>query len=191
MSARQSNLQPDNADPLVGLKVNLPRQCPRGHDTLHVSPGRGPHRASLQCARCGRHCGWLSHKVAKFLCDVIGRFGKPIAPVRVRVPRTTPPTLCIVDNGKASTNASALVIETAITDNAPPFNQPWPPTGLGDGWHAVDKFSSRQRTFWRRIRLEYARQSPRVRDPVRGRHERMPPWHFQNVRPVEARAFRC
>jgi hypothetical protein len=62
-----------------------------------------------------------------------------------------------------STNASALVIETAITDNAPPFNQPWPPTGLGDGWHAVDKFSTRQRTFWRRIRLEYARPSPRAR----------------------------
>jgi hypothetical protein len=61
------------------------------------------------------------------------------------------------------TNASALVIETAITDNVPPFNQPWPLTGLGDGWRAVDKFSTHQRTFWRRIRLEYARQSPRVR----------------------------
>ena len=60
-------------------------------------------------------------------------------------------------------NASALVIETAITDNAPPFNQPWPPTGLGDGWHAVDKFSTRQRTFWRRIRLEHAQPSPRAR----------------------------
>ena len=60
-------------------------------------------------------------------------------------------------------NASALVIETAITDPAPPFNQPWPPTGLGDGWHAVDKFSTRQRTFWRRIRLEYSRPSPRAR----------------------------
>ena len=62
-------------------------------------------------------------------------------------------------------NASVLVIETAITDNAPPFNQPWPPTGLGDGWHAVDEFSSDQRTFWRRIRLEHARPSPRARDP--------------------------
>ena len=61
------------------------------------------------------------------------------------------------------TNASALVIETAITDNAQPFNQPWPPTGVGDGWHAVDKFSTRQRTFWRRIRLEYARPSSRAR----------------------------
>jgi hypothetical protein len=65
-------------------------------------------------------------------------------------------------NGKASTNASALVIETAITDNAQPFNQPWPPTGLGDGWHAVDKFSTRQRTFWRRIRLKHTRPSPRA-----------------------------
>jgi hypothetical protein len=60
-------------------------------------------------------------------------------------------------------NASALVIETAITDNAPPFNQPWPPTGLGGGWHAVDKFSSHRRTFWRRILLEHARPSPRAR----------------------------
>jgi len=60
-------------------------------------------------------------------------------------------------------NASALVIETAITDNAPPFNQPWPPTGLGDGWHAVDQFSTPQNTFWRRIRLEHARPSPRAR----------------------------
>jgi len=61
---------------------------------------------------------------------------------------------------------AALVIETAITDNAPPFNQPWPPTGLGDGWHAVDKFSTRQRTVWRRIRLEHAQPSPRAR-PIR------------------------
>jgi len=91
-----------NVDPLVGLKVNLPRHCPCGHDLLHVGPGRGPHRASLQCARCGRHCGWLSHKAAKFLADVIGRFGKPIAPVRVRVLQTKP-NLHFVDNGEAST----------------------------------------------------------------------------------------
>jgi hypothetical protein len=69
-----------NVDPLVGLKVNLPRHCPCGHDMLHVGPGRGPHRASLQCARCGRYCG----------------------PVRVRVLQTKP-NLHFVDNGEAST----------------------------------------------------------------------------------------
>jgi hypothetical protein len=91
-----------NLDPLVGLKVNLPRQCPCGYDTLHVGPGRGPHRASLQCARCGRQCGWLSHKIAKFLADVIARFGRPIAPAHVRVTQTTPNFL-LVDDGEAST----------------------------------------------------------------------------------------
>jgi hypothetical protein len=103
--ARQSSLQLDvfhNVDPLVGLKVNLPRQCPCGHDTLHVGPGRGPHRASLLCARCGRDSGWLSHKTATFLSAVIARFGRPIGPVHVRAPRATP-NLCIVDNGEAST----------------------------------------------------------------------------------------
>jgi hypothetical protein len=234
--ARQSSPQLNNADPLVGIVVNLPRHCQRGHDMCRVGPGRDPHRASLQCARCGRHRGWLSHKTANFLSAVIARFGRPVAPVRVRAPSETS-NLRIVDNGEASTvahvraeeapenvgtnalkfllkrlarqysfkcldvrekvvpaaashlsyrtghafqhprdnvarrarvvpldpNASALVIETAITDNAPPFNQPWPPTGLGDGWHAVDKFSTRQRTFWRRFLLERARPSPRAR----------------------------
>jgi hypothetical protein len=102
--ARQTGLQLDmfhNADPLVGIEINLPRHCQCGHEMLHVGPGGDPHRASLQCARCGRHCGWLSHKAAKFLSDVIGRFGKPVAPVRVHVPRTKP-NLHFVDNGEAS-----------------------------------------------------------------------------------------
>jgi hypothetical protein len=90
-----------NADPLVGIEIKLPRHCQCGHDMLHVGPGRDTHRASLQCARCGRHCGWLSHKTANFLSDVIGRFGRPIAPVHVRVRRT--PNLPLVDNGEAST----------------------------------------------------------------------------------------
>src|SRR5262249_32624221 len=88
--------------PVVGIQINLPRHCQCGHDVLHVCSGRGPHRASLQCARCGRHCGWLSHIVAKFLSEVIEHFGKPIAFVQVRVPRTTP-NVCIVNNDEAPT----------------------------------------------------------------------------------------
>jgi hypothetical protein len=103
--ARQSSLQLDmfhNADPLVGIGINLPRHCQCGHDMLHVGPGRGPHRASLQCARCRRHCGWLSHVVAKFLSEVIDHFGRPIAPVHVRVPSKTP-NLRLVDDCEVST----------------------------------------------------------------------------------------
>jgi hypothetical protein len=102
MSERQAALQVNNADRLVGIEINLPRHCQCGHDTLRVGPSRSSHRASLECARCGRHCGWLSHKTATFLSAVIGRFGRPIAPVRVRVLQTKP-NLHFVDNGEAST----------------------------------------------------------------------------------------
>jgi hypothetical protein len=74
------------ADPLIGIEVNLPRHCQCGHDTLHIGPGRGPHRGSLHCALCQRHCGWLSSESAKFICSVIEHFGRPTAPVCVRVP---------------------------------------------------------------------------------------------------------
>jgi hypothetical protein len=67
----------DAVDPRVGLKIKASRRCSCGHDLFHVGPGRGAHRASLQCTRCGRHCGWLSHQTASFLSDVIERFGRP------------------------------------------------------------------------------------------------------------------
>ena len=82
-----TRLDPFNADALVGLEVNLPRRCSCGHDTLHIGPSRGPHRASLHCCRCNIHCGWLSNEIADFLSAVIAHFGRPTAPVYVRVPR--------------------------------------------------------------------------------------------------------
>ena len=35
-------------------------------------------------------------------------------------------------------NATALVIEREVTDDLD--GQPWPPTGLGDGWHLVRSY---------------------------------------------------
>jgi hypothetical protein len=54
---------------------------------LRVGPGCGPHRASLHCSLCGCHCGWLSNEISNFLTSVIAHFGRPSAPVWVRVPR--------------------------------------------------------------------------------------------------------
>jgi len=73
----------DNADPLIGIEINLPHHCQCGHDMLHVGAGSGPHRASLHCARCKRHCGWISHESAKFLSAVIERFGRPTVPITI------------------------------------------------------------------------------------------------------------
>ena len=49
-----------HANPLAGLKVRLERGCQCGHGVLITGEGRGPHRASLICEECARHCGWLS-----------------------------------------------------------------------------------------------------------------------------------
>jgi hypothetical protein len=44
-----------------------------------------------------------------------------------------------------------IAIEHAITTNAPPFDQPWPPT-LGDRWHLVRALPE-SKTLWRRVSL--------------------------------------
>ena len=67
-----------------------------------AGPGCGAQRASLHCVRCGHQRGWLSNEIAKFLSDVIEHFGRPIAPVRVRMPQTTP-ELRPADRGEAPT----------------------------------------------------------------------------------------
>jgi hypothetical protein len=91
-----------NADPLIGTQMTLSRHCQCGHDTFCVGPGYGAHRASLRCVRCGHQRGCLSNENAKFPSDVIEHFDSPIAPVRVRMQRTTP-NLRPLDTVKGST----------------------------------------------------------------------------------------
>ena len=62
-------------------------------------------------------------------------------------------------------NARALLIEHEVTDDLD--RQPWPPTGLGDGWHLVRSYPDCKQTLWRRIRFAHAPKSPGARDPVR------------------------
>jgi hypothetical protein len=72
---------------LAGLEVCLSRGCKCGHGFLVTGPGKGPHQASLHCARCRRHCGWLSTEAAAFLTEIVTRFGRPTAPITVRTRR--------------------------------------------------------------------------------------------------------
>ena len=57
--------------------------------------------------------------------------------------------------------AGALVIEREVTDDLD--RQPWPPTGLGEGWHLVRSYADCKKTLWRRIRLANAPMSPGAR----------------------------
>jgi hypothetical protein len=70
---------------LADLKVCVARGCRQcSHDILITGPGKEPHRASLTCVRCGRHCGWLSAESAAFISEIIEHFGRPTEPIEVR-----------------------------------------------------------------------------------------------------------
>lgn len=73
--------------PLVGLRVRLQRTidvpcgaC--GETVVVISDGAGPHVASLHCAACDRHRGWLPKAITKFLLVAINRFGWPPEAIR-------------------------------------------------------------------------------------------------------------
>ena len=77
------------ATPLVGLRVRLERTidvpCAAcGETVVVIGQGAGPHVASLHCASCDRHRGWLPETVASFLRETISRFGRPTRTLTIR-----------------------------------------------------------------------------------------------------------
>jgi hypothetical protein len=73
---------------LLGLKVVLDRNIDRAEGCCNnhaiITPGKGPHRYALRCAKCGRHRGWISHKSASFFERLVGIYGEPKKPLVVR-----------------------------------------------------------------------------------------------------------
>jgi hypothetical protein len=56
---------------IIGLRLRLDRSCDRRSPCCDrhgiIGEGRGPHRYSLRCARCGRHAGWIKAAAADLL----------------------------------------------------------------------------------------------------------------------------
>jgi len=74
---------------LSGLLVRLERRVEApcttcGKNAVICGPSSGPHLASLRCAGCGAHRGWLSKATGEFLLAAIAKFGRPIEPIIVR-----------------------------------------------------------------------------------------------------------
>jgi hypothetical protein len=98
--------------PLVGLRIRLERTidvpcgvC--GHMVVVIGQGAGPHVASLHCAACERHRGWLPKPIAEFLLAMIHQFGWP------------PATITIQDSEFAQAKAAALLGAPAAVTTAP------------------------------------------------------------------------
>jgi hypothetical protein len=57
-----------------------------GQTVVVIGKGAGPHVASLHCASCDRHRGWLPKAIADFLLGTISRFGWPPEAITIRNP---------------------------------------------------------------------------------------------------------
>jgi hypothetical protein len=80
-----------DASLLAGLRIRLERTkdvpcgvC--GHTVVVVGKAAAPHVASLHCASCDRHRGWLPKTIADFLMETISRFGRRNEAITIRNP---------------------------------------------------------------------------------------------------------
>ena len=85
-----------DAMPLAGLRVRLERTidvpcvtC--GGTVVVIGEGAGPHAASLRCAGCDRHRGWLPRTITNFLSETARLFGVPDEPFLIRDASQTQP----------------------------------------------------------------------------------------------------
>jgi hypothetical protein len=75
--------------PIISLRIKLQRTtdvpCAAcGETVIAIGQGVGPHTASLRCAACERHRGWLSKETAEILLAMVGQFGRPTEPLAIR-----------------------------------------------------------------------------------------------------------
>jgi hypothetical protein len=75
---------PETLSPEHGLIVDLPNGCTCGGSLMTIGPGAAPHKASLRCTSCGRHCGWVSLTSWTFITEFIKQFGRPDKPIEIR-----------------------------------------------------------------------------------------------------------
>ena len=97
---------------LAGLRIRLERTtdvpcgvC--GQTVVVIRKAAGPHVASLHCASCDRHRGWLPKAIAELLVATISRFGRPLEAITIRNPEF------------AQANATAPLGARAVAELAP------------------------------------------------------------------------
>jgi hypothetical protein len=70
---------------IVGLRVTMDRPCRTcGSTNYAIGAGKAMHAASVTCAACGRHGGWVSKTSHDFIDEGVDVFGRPEEPIVVR-----------------------------------------------------------------------------------------------------------
>jgi hypothetical protein len=95
---------------LVGLQVQLQRpfQQPCCKGVAIIGSSTRVHAASLRCANCGRHCGWMPGRVITAISEVVKRFGRPTEPINLKTITTKEEPTMAKDAKYDDTNRGAL-----------------------------------------------------------------------------------
>ena len=84
---QEMSTQPKTS-PLTGLIVRLDRdidrQSPCHGNFAIIHAGKGSHLGELRCKECNRHRGWIQKEMGAQLLAVIGKFGRPQAPLNIQ-----------------------------------------------------------------------------------------------------------
>jgi hypothetical protein len=73
------------SSPWFGLAVAIEReQLCCDNNIAIIGAGTAMHAASLRCAKCGRHRGWLPAATIPFIEETIRHFGRPTEPIVLR-----------------------------------------------------------------------------------------------------------
>jgi hypothetical protein len=75
---------------LIGLTIRLDRPADRERpccdNLVNIDSNKGKHYASLTCACCGRHRGWLAAAAITFISKSVQHFGSIAEPIVLRTP---------------------------------------------------------------------------------------------------------
>jgi hypothetical protein len=77
-----------SSSPLSGQHVRLDRTCRCGSNIAVIGPPRRMHAARLSCASCGVFVGWLPQATARWLINVVTRFGAPSSSSAIDIGRS-------------------------------------------------------------------------------------------------------
>jgi hypothetical protein len=68
----------------AAIYAELSERCDFGSVNAQMYTCVTGHTAFLRCAKCGMHRARLSHQTITFITEIINRFGRPTAPIKIR-----------------------------------------------------------------------------------------------------------
>jgi hypothetical protein len=68
---------------VTGTRLRLSSPCHCGSNIVVIGSSAGPHSASIRCAECNRHRGWLSRGETERIAAIVGTSGRPTEPIDI------------------------------------------------------------------------------------------------------------